>query len=524
MAKLDDEVDVLIVGAGAAASVYAAVLAQAGRKVLIFERGAPRVLADLYSSQIWARRLKWGAPSVIESGPDTLACGFNLGHGTGGAAVHHYAVWPRMHAEDFRLASRYRRGRDWPLDYDTLRPFYDEVQGEVGVSGDAGAEPWRPPGAPYPLPPVLVSEHGRTLAKGFAALGMQTAPLPLAVLSRPYKGRAGCLWDGWCDAGCPIGALANPLAVYLPQALKRGAEVRNGCQVTQVLTTRRGERATGVAYVDAQGRARVQRARIVVLAANNIENARLLLASANAAHPRGLANRSDWVGRGLMSHAAVLNFGLFAHEMQNHLGATGGQLLNQDHFRKDGNGDAFGSRGWLIGNALKPNDLLGIAMSRPDLFGEPLHAFLLQAAHHMGCMNAVCEDQALPENRVELAPERDARGLPRARIHYRRSDDASRLAAQAGAEGVAVFKAAGATEAWHGPTNPMHILGGTVMGHDAATSVTNGNAQTHEIGNLFIGGSGLFASASCVNPTFTVHALALKSARVVARQFGSLVA
>ena len=116
MAKVMEPVDAVVVGTGAAGSLFAAVLAEAGKDVLVLERGAPRKLTDLYSSQTWARRLKWASPPVVEKGPDSIWFNFNAGHGYGGAAIHHYAVWPRFHEEDFTEKSQYGRSLDWPFE------------------------------------------------------------------------------------------------------------------------------------------------------------------------------------------------------------------------------------------------------------------------------------------------------------------------------------------------------------------------------------------------------------------------
>ena len=506
--------EVLIVGSGASGSLIAAKLAQAGRGVLILEAGPNRSNEDLVSSTIHARRLKWGGSPVMESGDHKVGHVFNAGFGVGGSAIHHYGVWPRLHPVDFAMQSEQGEGLDWPIDYQELRPFYDQVQTEVGVSGDAQAEIWRPEGVAYPMPGVPVFAQGRIIAKGFAAKGMATAPLPLAVNSIPYKGRRACIWDGWCDAGCPIGALANPLATYLPQAKQAGATLVTSATVTKVLTNREGTRCVGAqAMID--GELVEITADVVVLGAFSVQNPRLLLASATEKHPDGLGNRSGNLGRYVMTHPAGLVYGLFAEKTDCYQGAFGGQLVNQDAYddkNTHSNSGGFGSYQWMIAQAVKPNDLLGIATTRPDLFGNQLDNFMRRAATHFASMTAVVEDLPVADNRVTLSDDLDDHGVPQASVHHDSHLKTKALWQAVLEEGKSVFEAAGATEIWTGPQGAMHIMGGTVMGNDPATSVTNSYGQVHDVENLFVSGPGLFPTSGGVNPTFTVNALALRAA------------
>jgi choline dehydrogenase-like flavoprotein len=374
---------------------------------------------------------------------------------------------------------------------------------------------------------VRAFSQGRAIARGFEKLGRKVAPLPMAVLSESYKGRAACLWDGWCDAGCPIGALANPLTVYLPRALAAGATLVTDTPVVRVLTDEGGGRATGVEVALPDGTRRVVRAGLVVLAAFAVENPRLLLASATRAHPRGLGNEHDLVGRYVMTHSAGLVFGLFDEDTQPYMGAFGGQFVNQDRYddkSKHELPEAFGSYQWMIAQAVKPNDLLGIATTRADLQGAAVDAFMRRAARGFAGMTAVCEDQPLRDNRVTLAEERDTRGVPLARVHHDSPPESAALWKSSLTDGKAVFEAAGAREVWTGPQGAMHIMGGTVMGRSAKESVTNAYGQVHGIPNLVVAGPGLFPTSGGVNPTYTVHALALRAADFVARRWRSLAA
>lgn len=512
------EVDAVIVGSGAAGSLIAAKLAQAGKRVLILEAGPARTMANLISSQIWSRRLKLPPGHTDTTGPDRLSVGFASGWGTGGAALHHYGCWFRLHEEDFEMRGRFGKGRDWPLSYADLRPWYDAVQDEVGIAGDAKQEIWRPAGAAYPMPALPTFAQGELIARGFSKLGMHTAPLPMAINSVPYKGRAACIQDGWCDAGCPTGALANPLATYLSQAVAAGATVLHDSAAARVLTDPKGTTAKGVVYFDNAGEAHTVLAHLVVLAAYVFEIPRILLNSREG----GLANASGMVGKSMMAHTTSNIFGFFEEDTENYKGRTGGQLVSQDAYAKKTAKGYIGSASWLIGNALKPNDLLGIGNSRVDLFGAPLHDFMQKAARKLATMTFVGEGLPDPANGLTLGGGVDRFGVPRAQVTHQFPQDSVKCWEAGIKQGKEVFAAAGAKEIWTSGRNQMHTMGGAVMGLTAADSVTNSHGQTHELANLYVAGSSLFPTAGGVNPTFTICALAMRAADDMLKHWSSL--
>ena len=516
-----DKVDVVIVGSGAAGSVMAALLAEAGKSVLILEGGPEWRLNDLISSQIWSRRLKYAAdsPVVLSGGEHPLNIGLNSGWGTGGSAIHHYAVWLRMHESDFEIRSRFGIGADWPIGYDDLRPYYDSVQAEVGISGDADQEVWRPDGEPYPLPPLPLFAQGEILRKSFDAIGVRTAPVPMAILSQPYAGRNACISDGWCDAGCPIGALANPLVTYLPRAIAAGARIQHHSQVLRVLTDDSGQRATGVEYGDLRtGAVSTQEVTVVVLAAYAIETPRILLNSAEG----GLANSSGVLGQYMMSHASQAIYGLFEEDTQPAYGVSGGQLTGQDAYELDHSDEFTGGHTWQMATASKPNDLLGIANARVDLFGPPLVEFLGKAVDHIAVAGVLGHNLPSTDSRLELSDQTDRFGMPIIQSTHAWSEDDLAAVAAGVDEGKRAFAAGGATEVWTGSIGSQHILGGVRMGSDPTDSVCDSYGRTHDVPNLFVAGSSLFPTSGAVNPTFTIHALTTRAAEWIADHWDDL--
>ena len=523
----NEKVDVVIVGAGASGSVYAAVLAKAGKKVVLLEAGPDWQLSDLISSDFWGRRIKPAGPPFLLEGKNPFGYVYQAGWGVGGAALHYFANFPRLMPTDFKVKSEHGKGLDWPINYADVAPYYDKVARDVGVSGDAKAEEiWRPAGEPYPMPPMKTFRGGEVWKKGFETHGIRLVPAAVGMNSTPYKGRPACIYDGWCHVGCPIGALANPLVTYLADARKAGAQVRAHATVTRVLTNPKGDKVTGVEYFDAAKERQVQEASVVVLAAWAAQNPRLMLNSATDQHAKGLANASGLVGKYLTAHFASGTSAIFDDDLQPYMGTTGAQYFSYDRYDKNAHKakGAFGSTFIVAGSAQKYSGLGGVANSRGDLFGPELAAFMQRAARGLARINAFGEEMPSIDNRVELASDKDEFGMPLGKITHSYNDDAVALFNANFEEGLAIAKATGAKEAWsnRGAMPTIHLMGGTIMGQSAADSVVNSYGQTHEIGNLWIAGPGLFPTSGAPNPTYTILALSLRGAEHLAASWGSV--
>ena len=389
------------------------------------------------------------------------------------------------------------------------------------MSGDAKAEEkWRPPGQPYPMPPMKTFRHGEIWVKGFESLGIRMVPAPVAMNSTEFKGRPACIYDGWCHVGCPTGALANPTVTYLSEARKAKAEVRALCTVTRVLTNQQGTRITGVEYYDEKKQRQVQEASVVVLAAWSGQNPRIMLNSATDKHPNGLSNSNSLVGKYMMAHTIAGIAAIFDEDIQNHLGTIGAQFMSYDRYGKTRQQGAFGSTYITCGPAQKTHDF---ANSRPDLFGAELHAYMKRAARGFSRISMFGEELPNIENRVELTSDKDEFGMPLGKIIHSYDQDAVAVWNANVEEGQRAAKAAGAKETWAGRAIPTsHLHGGTIMGTGAANSVVDSYGQCHELPNLYVAGPSIFPTEGASNPTYTILAMSLRGAEQLAAKWGTV--
>src|SRR5262245_36293529 len=325
--------DAIIIGAGAGGGVAAGVLAEAGKRVLLLERGRDLSCADVGRDHLRNQRRSQygnnvgpddeGNPRVFvdDSGEHILppshgqyqnnaAC---VGSGT---RVYGAQAW-RFLPQDFRMATIYgvpagSSLADWPIDYPDLAPYYEQAEWEIGVAGDSAASAtlW-PRAKAFPMPPLDVTRPGAALRAGAARLGWSTFAPPVLINTVPYGGRPACIKCQHCVGfACPSDGKNGTHNTLIPRALASGrCDLVDGATVERIDTGATGQ-IVGVAYFGRDGQRVQARAAAVVVSAGAIETARLLLNSTSSMHPRGLGNQYDQVGRHLQGHYYPGSFGL----------------------------------------------------------------------------------------------------------------------------------------------------------------------------------------------------------------------
>ena len=294
---------------------------------------------------------------------------------------------------------------------------------------------------------------------------------------------------------------------YLPRAVAAGAEIRSEAFAHTVERDRAG-RVTGVVYRSG-GRDHRQRCAALILCGGAVESPRLLLHN-------GLANASGQVGRNYMAHVATQVWGVFDDEMRCNKGYPSA-MITEDFLRPAGAGFAGGYLVQSLG--VLPVTWANGLVRGANLWGRRLVDLIDRYNHVAGIgINGEC----LPQdgNRLELADEADAFGVPKAKVTFGYGPNEKAMDAHAVATMTSAWDAAGARDMFS-VQRSAHTIGTCRMGHDADQAVVDPFGRCFDVPNLWICDNSVFPTSLAANPALTIMALSLRTADAILRGNGA---
>ena len=539
------EVDFVIVGSGAAGGIMAKQLSTAGFKVVVLEQGGwgkygheqdytkdewlndnPSPEDQLMSDPSGRQRntFRRNDKEKATAGSHSYGCVVGGGTVTYGGSSWRHLPWEFNEASTVGTIAGSGLA-DWPVSYEELEPYYTQAEWEMGISGQRVTSPFvAPMSKDYPVPAAPLKSSGALFNVAAAKLGLTVVPGPLAIITKPYMGRAACVNCGMCSGfGCHVKARSSSAVTMLPLAEKTGnCEIRANAYVKEVSTDNSG-RVTGVVYFDAQKREIRQRARIVILSANASETPRLLLLSKSTRFPDGLANSSGMVGRYLMLGGIAGASGLFEHRLNDYKGVvTGAGIV--DYVPSDPKRGFYGGGRMTARGYDTPINygLRGLQPGAPR-WGALYKKALREEAGHKMAVQCFVTQLPVETNRVDLDPEvKDDWGLPAMRITSTSHPDDIKNMEFFRQKSVEILEAAGATKVWAPPVNDSrgsaHNRGTCRMGNDPKTSVVDKFHRAHDVPNLYIIDGSNLVTGGRNHPTMTIQALAFRAAEHLVRE------
>jgi choline dehydrogenase-like flavoprotein len=498
--------DVIIIGTGAGGGTLAHKLAPSGKRILLLERGGylPREQENWDSREVFGKaRYVTGDRWVAGDGERFRP---HAQYFVGGNTKFYGAILFRLRERDFGEVRHYGGiSPAWPIDYATMEPYYAEAERLYLVHGQAGEDPTEPPrSGPFPHPAVAHEPRIQQLHDDLLAAGHKPFHLPVGVdldESDPETGRCvrcdrfdgfPCLTDGKADAHvrCVRPTLGRP-----------NVTLKIHSKVTRLETDASGGAVTGV-VVDRRGATETYRADIVVVSCGAAESPALLLRSASDAHPGGLANSSDQVGRNYMAH---INSGVIAiSQWPNHTKFQKTLGLNDFYW---GAPDSELPLGHI--QMLGKSDR-GILRAGAPWFAPGLA--LDYIAGHAIDFWLTTEDLPLADNRITV----DREGTIHLSKVFRNEEPHRRLLGKL----KGLLGHIGCSERMIPRFSVLdqriplagiaHQCGTLRFGEDPATSVLDVNCRAHDLDNLYVVDTSFFPSSSAVNPALTAMANALR--------------
>lgn len=539
--------DAIVVGSGAAGGIVACVLAEAGKHVLLLERGRELSFGDVGRDHLRNQRLAIyghnagpelnGNPRVFVDPegcarivrPHELDYHNNAACVGGGTRVYGAQAW-RFHPDDFRMATKYGVPEgsslaDWPITYEMLEPYYERAEWELGAAGDGRTINHQVPRRrDYPLPPVPPSPQTLALERGAGRLGWVTTPVPLLINTEPYQGRAACVACKYCVGfACPTDAKNGSQNTVIPRALATGnCELQTNALAANIDVDSQGK-VSGVTYfVERLAERQSARSKVVVVSGGAIESARLLLNSRSQHSPYGLGNEHDLVGRNLQGHLYPRAYGLSTTKVFDGVGP--GVTIATTQFNHDNSGIIGG--GMLADDFIKPPIDFWYDSLPPDLprWGIRNKEFMRDNYTRVMHVRGPVQDIPNPDGRVTVdVAVRDKWGIPVARLSgttHRATVEAAEFMRERGEEWL---RASGCEKVWSAQpglilSGRQHQAGTCRMGKDPKTSVTDEWGRVHNHDNLFVVDSSLHVTNGGFNPVLTIMALAFRSGEYIARQ------
>lgn len=558
--------DVVVVGLGWTGSILSYELAKSGLEVVAIERGPWRDTAADFNIGTTPDELRYSVRHELFLRPaqETLTMrnkpgqralpirkwgSFLPGNGVGGAGVHWNGQTWRFLPNDFKIRSntiaRYGEAalpegnhiQDWPVSYEELEPYYDRFEHLCGISGKAGNVQGRMQegGNPfegarsrgYPTKPQALGYVHELFNKAAQDMGLHPFPRPSANLSEAYTNPYGCrmapcTYCGFCERfGCANYSKSTPQTCVLPVLMREPSfEARTECEVTKVVLSADGKRATGVTYVDRQGQEWEQPADLVLLCAYALFNVRLMLIS-GIGQPYDRDKNEGVVGRNYAYQTGSGSTAFFEDVKFNPFAASGAFGVVADDFNSD-NFDH--SKVGFVGGA-------GISSSytngRPILYrpvppGTPGWGSAwkravkdnYQTATSVGAQGSV---MSYRDCFLDLDPTyKDPLGRPLMRMTFDFQPNEQKMANWMADRCDEIARAMGAKTTvvnrlgvpWNVvPYQSTHNTGGAVMGDDPKTSAVNRYLQSWDVPNVFVMGACAFPQNAGYNPTGTVGAL-----------------
>ena len=489
--------DVIIIGSGAGGGTMARALATSPARILVVERGQPVPQEpDNWNPEAVWKQLRYRATERWLDGQGQEFLPYTH-YGVGGNTKFWGSVLYRLRRQDFQ-AVEHMDGVSpaWPIDYDTLEPYYDRAERLYHVHGEHGIDPTEPPRGPFPYAPIPHAPGMATIVDRLRRLGLHPSYLPLGLI-RPGE-PDGCVLCGTCNSfPCRIHAKSDAEVCGIEPALGAGnVELWINARALRLVTDPAGKKVEAV-DIERDGQTIRVGASLVIVSCGAVNSAALLLRSTSGAQPNGLANSSGLVGRRYMAHLATMMQGF--NPLQT----------NDTVFQKTVAINDFYFRGpdtkYPLGHIQSQGRTHGV-MAQTVVPWIPVWAYDAWVARGVDWL-AMSEDLPRDDNRVTIGAD------GRIQLHYRPNNLAAH--ARLVKETTRILHRLGFWKVMthsHKSKNTTHQCGTLAFGTDPQTSVLDPWCRTHDIANLFVVDASFFPSSAAVNPGLTIVAQALRVA------------